>query len=98
MAVTVMVKVCAALVLTFGATPDPLSLSVTVTVATPCAFGAGVYVKSPDALMVCCALNNAVLLLLTFLHAVFLIYSGSPLLIDVAQPATLWAPASSLTV
>ena len=45
--VTVIVNVCAALRLTFGRTPDPLSCALTLTVATPFAFAAVLNVSVP---------------------------------------------------
>ena len=59
------VNVTDALVLSPGATFDPLSLTVTVTVAEPFVAGAGVKVSFPLASIVGWTLNSAGLLLVT---------------------------------
>ena len=98
-ALTVMVNVCAALVLTPPLAVPPLSDNVTVIVAAPLAFGAGVYVNVPLAATLGCTEKSAALVLLVTMNvSVWPDSSAGPALIAVAQSGTLCAAASSLTV
>ena len=63
--VTVIVKVCAALVATPPLAVPPESAATTVTVAVPLAFAAGVKVSVPLALIAGCTLKRALALFVT---------------------------------
>ena len=93
-AVTVIVKVCAALVSTPGEVP-PLSTAKPVTVATPLALAAGVKVRVPAVLMAGWTLNSALLLFVTVKLTVCADSFAGPAEMLVAKLATVCAPASS---
>ena len=99
-AVTLITKLCVALVSTPPSAVPPLSLMRTVRVAVPLALAAGVKVRSPLApLTAGAALNKAALLLLTISKlSVCADSQAAPALRAVAHPATVCAAASSSTV
>ena len=97
-AVTVMVKVCAAVVATPPLAVPPSSWAVTVTVALPLAFAAGVKVSVPLALIAGWALKRA---LWVFVRVKLIVCVDSfvgPADRLVAKPLWVCAPASSATV
>ncbi len=95
---TVIVKVCGALVSTPPLAVPPLSWMRTVTIALPEALAAGVYVSAPAGLIAGWALNRPLLSLLTRKSTTWPASFDGPALIAVAQPAILAAPESSATV
>src|SRR5262245_25018140 len=97
-ALTVIVKVCGALVSWPPLAVPPLSCRRTVTVALPFAFAAGVYVSVPVADTAGNTPNNASLLVETRNVSVCPFSSAGPREIFVAQFGTVCAPASSFTV
>ena len=97
-AVTVMVKVWAALVATPPIAVPPVSWAVIVTVAVPLAFAAGVKVSVPLALIAGWALKRALLLLVIVRLTVCADSSVGPADRLVAKPLWVCAPASSATV
>ena len=94
--VTVRRKVCGALVSTPLLFVPPLSCAMTVTVAVPVAFVAGVKVSVPLAASAGGTLKRASLLLVTVKESVWVPPSLSLRLL--AKPLTVCAPASSATV
>ena len=88
-AVTVIVKVCEALVSAPLLAVPALSCSCTVTVAVPLAFAAGVKVSVPEAEIVGCAENTPLLLFVTRKSNTWLDSSDGPALSDVTQPVTV---------
>ncbi len=97
--VTVIVNVCAGLVSTPPLAVPPLSVSLSVIVADPFAFGAGVNVRAPLALTAGPAAKSAGFELPVRTNAsVCPASSAGPALMPVAQLATDCAPASSSTV
>ena len=94
--VTVMVKVCGAEVSAPPPVVPPLSDSVSVMVAVPAAFAAGVKVRVPIDETAGATLKSAGLVFPVTLNVtVCPASSGGPALIAVAQAATVCAPASS---
>src|SRR4030095_6062890 len=94
----VMVNVWGALVSTPPFNVPPSSWLLTVTVALPNAVGAPGYVGVPVAEIAGGALNSALLSFVTMKSTGWVSSSAGPALIAVAQPATVLAGASSLTV
>ncbi|MPN60846.1 hypothetical protein SDC9_208579 [bioreactor metagenome] len=94
---TVMVKVCVADVSTPPLATPPLSFNVTLTVATPLALAAGVYVNLPVLLIAGCAENKALLLFVTVNVRICPLSFAGPLLKEVAQLFMVRAPISSFT-
>jgi hypothetical protein len=91
-----MTNVCSALASTPPFAVPPLSVSLIVIVAVPLALAAGVYVRSPVALIAGPAEKRAAfVLLVTENVSVCPASFGGPARIAVAQVATVWAPASS---
>ena len=95
--VTVIVNVCGALVSAPPFAVPPESFATTVTVADPFAFAAGVNVSVPFDETAGCVENRPLLSLPTRKVSVWPDSSAGPFEMAVAQPATVWAPASSGT-
>ena len=97
-ALSVRVKVCAALVSTPPLAVRPLSCAVTVTVALPLAFVAGVKVSVPAAPIAGWALKRALASFVSVKLTVWADSSAGPAEMLVAKPLWFCAPASSTTV
>ncbi len=98
-AVTLMTNVCSPLASTPPFAVPPLSVSLSVIVAEPFAFGAGVYVSAPLALIAgAAAKSDGFELPVTTNVSVCPASSAGPALMAVAQLVTDCAPASSRTV
>ena len=95
---TVMVKVWGAEVSLPPLAVPPLSFRVTVTLATPLAFAAGVKVRVPAELMVGGVLKREGLSLVTRKMRVWLASSAGPGEMAVAQFGTVMDPGSSFRV